>query len=65
MGVRELRLRIFLGSTLEEIERDVNDWCKDAGMCPGNLVKSDLHKHGSVYQLLVWYAEVVAERRRE
>ena len=55
---RLLRLKTFLGSTLEEIEGSVQCWLVAKQVCPGNLVDSKLYKHGSVYQLLVWHAVV-------
>lgn len=59
MKTRELRNKIFLGSTTEEIEIELNNFIKESKMCPGNYVNSELYKLGSVYQLLFFYAELV------
>jgi hypothetical protein len=58
---RQLRHKFFLGSTIEEINKDLNDWLRINAICPGNLVESVLYKHGSVYQFSVWYATLVIE----
>ena len=59
METRELRSKIFLGSTTEEIELELNNFIKESKMCPGNYVNSKLYKLGSVYQLLFFYAKIV------
>jgi len=56
--VRELRFKLFLGSTTEEIEEKVNEFLVKKEMCPGNYVTHELDKLGDVYQLAFFYAEV-------
>lgn len=53
---RFLRIRFFLGSTLEEMQVQVDAFV--ATMCPGNFVDLKLWKFGSVYQVALVYAEV-------
>lgn len=55
---RELRVKIFLGSTTEETSESLNEFLEQEHFCP-NYVSSDLYKHGSVYQLILWYAVVI------
>jgi hypothetical protein len=51
-----------LASTTEAVEHQVNNWCSETKLCPGNLLDSKLYKHGSVYQFVVWYADLVEKR---
>lgn len=60
--VRLTYCKFFLGSTTELVERQVNDWCSEEKLCPGNLLDSKLYKHGGVYQFVVWHADVVEKR---
>ena len=53
---RRLRFKLFVGSTTEEIETDVQTFCES--LCPGNLIASRLYRLGGVYQFAVWYAEL-------
>lgn len=54
---RVLRVRWFLGSTLERIQEEMDKFT--VSMCPGNFVDLRLWKHGNVYQAALIYAEVV------
>lgn len=56
MIARFLRIRFFLGSTLEEIQVQVDAFV--AAICPGNFVDLKLWKFGGVYQAALIYAEV-------
>lgn len=54
---RVIRIRWFLGSTLERIQEEMDKFT--VAMCPGNFVDMRLWKHGGVYQAALIYAEVV------
>lgn len=56
---RDLRAKIFLGSTTEEIEESMNKFLKDKKFCPGNYIDAKLYRLGGVYQLVFMYAELV------
>lgn len=56
---RELRSKIFIGSTTEEIEKAFTDFLISEKMCPGNYVDIQLYKHGNVYQLVFMYAVLI------
>jgi len=56
---RVLRIKMFLASTLEEMQQDMDVWLEKNNICPGNYTASDLYKHGGVYQMVIWYATVV------
>ena len=58
---RVLRMQMFLGSTLEEIEPQLSSFLNENGICVGNYVDVKLHKLGNVYQLVLVYAELVEE----
>jgi hypothetical protein len=57
--MRKLKHKFFLGSTIEEIDFQLDQFLTDTNMCPGNLVDYTLYKHGSVYQYDLWYAVFV------
>lgn len=57
---RILRMKIFLGSTTEEIETALTDFLARELICVGNYVDAKLSKLGNVYQLIFVYAEVVS-----
>jgi hypothetical protein len=54
--MRTLKLKMFIGSTLEEIELQFNKFFEDK-LCPGNLIETNLYMYGGVYQYEVLYAE--------
>jgi hypothetical protein len=58
-------MRLFLGSTLEEIEPQLSTFLDENGICVGNYVDVKLHKLGSVYQLVLVYAELVEGKENE
>jgi len=45
--MRRLRIKLFLGSTLEEIQPQISKFIE--GKCPGNYIDLKLWKHGNVY----------------
>lgn len=57
--MRAARLKMFIGSTVEEIEKAFNDHFKD-DLCPGNVLKTNLYMLNGVYQYEVIYAEFIA-----
>lgn len=63
MSVRRvLRMKFFLGSTMEEIEVAVSEFLERENVCVGNYVDVRLHKLGNVYQFVLPYAEVVESK---
>lgn len=58
---RELRQHIFLGSTTEEINTQVDKFLKENHICPGNYIDFKLNKLGDVYQYQFVYAELVQD----
>jgi len=56
---RVLRVRIFLGSTVEEINAQIIPFLVDSNICVGNYIDFKLHKLGNVYQLIFVYAELI------
>lgn len=58
---RELRSAMFIGSTIEEVNCQLNDFLIQNHLCPGNHVDFKLEKLGSVYQFIYFYATQVAE----
>lgn len=63
MSVRRvLRMKIFLGSTIEEIEAAVAEFLGRENLCVGNYVDVKLHKLGNVYQLVLPYAQVIESK---
>jgi hypothetical protein len=54
---------MFIGSTVMEIEKAFNDFFQE--LCPGNVIHTNLYKHGSVYQYEVVYAELVKDGTRQ
>jgi len=54
--MRVIRLAMFIGSTVEEIEEKFSARFGNS-LCPGNIVKTELYKLGGVYQYEVVYAE--------
>ena len=60
MSVRRvLRMKIFLGSTTEEVEAAVAEFLERENVCVGNYVDAKLYKLGNVYQLVLPYAELL------
>lgn len=59
---RQLRVKYFLGSTIEEIEEQELEFLKINNMCPGNFVYENLYKNGSVYQKVLYYAELTERK---
>lgn len=58
--MRVVRLKIFIGSTVDEISREFNSFFMD-DLCPGNVIKTQLYKYGNVYQYEVLYAQLLKE----
>jgi len=58
---RILRMKMFLGSTTEEIEAALGEFLARELICVGNYVDAKLSKLGGVYQMILVYAEVVTE----
>ncbi|MFW6007949.1 MAG: hypothetical protein ACOCP8_01680 [archaeon] len=56
---RQLRVKYFLGSTIEEIENQEFNFLVNNNMCPGNFVYEKLYKYGSVYQKVLYYAKLI------
>ena len=51
-------MKLFLGSTTEEVELAASDWLAKKNICVGNYIESTLYKLGDVYQLVLVYAEL-------
>ena len=58
---RVLNQRIFLGSTIEEVNSKVNEFLRERDICVGNYVDCKLSKLGGVYQYILIFAEVINE----
>ena len=56
---RVLRMRIFLGSTVEEVEKALLVFLIAENICVGNYIDTKFFKLGNAYQLILVYAEVV------
>jgi len=56
---RVLRIKHFLGSTIEDIDNQVGRFLSHENICIGNYKEYQLHSNGSVYQAVLVYAEVV------
>lgn len=56
---RQLRTKIFLGSTTEEINKALEKFYKENEICLGNYRDHQLYKLGGVYQFVLIYAELV------
>jgi hypothetical protein len=56
---RVLRMKMFLGSTTEEIDIALAEFLERELICVGNYVDAKLSKLGNVYQLIFVYAGVV------
>ena len=56
---RVLRMKFFLGSTVEEIEEAMRLFLERENICVGNYVDVKLYKHGGVYQMVLPYAVVI------
>jgi hypothetical protein len=56
---RLLCIKFFLGSTLEEIQQQMDDWLSRSSTCVGNYADLKLWKHGSVYQCALVHAVLV------
>lgn len=56
---RVLRTKMFLGSTLEEIESKLTAFLSEKNICIGNYVEYQLYKLGNVYQVVLVYAELI------
>lgn len=59
---RQLRVKYFIGSTVEEIEEQELEFLKTNNVCPGNFVYENLYKNGSVYQKVLYYAELTERK---
>jgi hypothetical protein len=59
--IRILKVKLFLGSTLEEIETKISDWLSKEKICVGNYMDIKLSKLSDVYQLILVYAELIQE----
>jgi hypothetical protein len=57
---RILKIKIFLGSTTEEIQTKVDEFL-GSFICVGNYIDFQLYKLGNVYQGVLIYAELVNE----
>jgi hypothetical protein len=58
---RILKVKMFLGSTTEEIEEKISKWLSKEKICVGNYIDIKLSKLGDVYQLVLVYAELIQE----
>jgi hypothetical protein len=58
---RILKVKLFLGSTIEEIEEKISKWLFKEKICVGNYMDIKLSKLGDVYQLILVYAELIQE----
>lgn len=56
---RVLRTKMFLGSMIENVDKELDSFLRKNNICVGNYVDIKLHKLGGVYQLILVYAEVV------
>ena len=56
---RVLRQKMFLGSTIDEIEEKVDKFLKNSNICIGNYVDVKLFKLGNAYQEILVYAELI------
>ena len=56
---RVLRIKIFLGSTIEELTEEIKCFLDSNPICPGNMIEPSLTKLGNVYQFVLCYAEVI------
>jgi hypothetical protein len=59
MRKRELRIKIFIGSTVEIVEKKLSNFLKQQKICPGNFIEHKLYRLGGVYQLVFIYAELI------
>jgi hypothetical protein len=59
---RILKVKLFLGSTLEEVEVKIFEWLSKEKICVGNYIDIKLSKLGDVYQLILIYAELIQEQ---
>jgi hypothetical protein len=55
---RILRTKILLASTIEGLDKNLSEWLSSNNLCVGNYVDVKLYKLGSVYQLILVYAEL-------
>jgi hypothetical protein len=55
--MRVTRLKIFVASTLEDIEMKFDSFF--TALCPGNVLSTKLYRLGGVYQYEVLYAIVL------
>jgi len=56
---RVLRIKMFLGSTVETVEGNLTAFLESKNLCVGNFVDVRLYKLGQVYQLILVYAELI------
>ena len=54
---RVLKVKFFLGSTTEELEKQMLQFLGDK-TCPGNYINFQLYKLGNVYQGILFYAKL-------
>lgn len=59
MSRRVLRTEIFLGSTTEELNEQLNTFLQKECICPGNYIEYKLCKLGNVYQLIFVFARLL------
>ena len=59
MKRRVIRQKIFLGSTIEEINIAFDSFLEKENICVGNYIDSKLYKLGGVYQFQFFYAKVI------
>jgi hypothetical protein len=57
MVERMLRIKWFLGSTIERVQEQMDKFL--VNLCPGNYVDLKLWKYGNIYQAVLVYVEVV------
>lgn len=59
---RVLRQKMFLGSTTEELQIGLDEFLLKSNICVGNYIDSKLYKLGNVYQMQLFYAELIEEK---
>ena len=59
---RVFRIKIFLGSTTEKINQEVETFLEKENICVGNFIDQQLNKLGGVYQFVLVYAIVKEEK---
>ena len=49
----ELRCKMVASTTIDGIEEKIEYWLKEVGLSAGDLLESQLYRHGKIYQFIV------------